>query len=210
MLKEACVENFTKVPSVIQRGAQRIELCDNLAAGGTTPSVGVMKKAIKYCHEKEVTVAVMLRPRGGNFVYTPDEKKIMVEDLKTILNANADAVVMGALTDDNQLDEAFLIEIAKQVKERQRELVFHMAFDEIPADKQKRALHRLEEIGFDRILTHGGPMSQSIFETVENLEKLMEWRQTITILPGGGITKDNLAALQEKLSFQEVHGTKIV
>jgi copper homeostasis protein len=70
MLKEACVENFTNVPGVIERGAKRIELCDNLAVGGTTPSIGVIKITAEYCSDKDASIIVILRPRGGDFVYS--------------------------------------------------------------------------------------------------------------------------------------------
>ena len=64
VLKEACAENFTNVPELIERGAKRIELCDNLAVGGTTPSIGVIKIAAEYCSDKDVSIIVILRPRG--------------------------------------------------------------------------------------------------------------------------------------------------
>ena len=85
MLKEACVENFTNVPGVIARGAKRIELCDNLTVGGTTPSVGVIKITTDYCSDKDVPVIVILRPRGGDFVYSLMEKAIMMRDLEEII-----------------------------------------------------------------------------------------------------------------------------
>jgi copper homeostasis protein len=98
MLKEACVENFTNVPEVIERGAKRIELCDNLAVGGTTPSVGVIKIATEYCSDKNVSLIVILRPRGGDFVYSAMEKAIMMRDLEEIIALQANGIAVGALT----------------------------------------------------------------------------------------------------------------
>lgn len=210
MIKEACVENFTDVPSLLARGARRIELCDNLAVGGTTPSIGVIRVTTRYCQERAIPVVVMIRPRGGDFVYTPDEREIMICDLEAAARFNPAGIVIGALTEERELDKAFLAEIAGLAKERQLELVFHMAFDHIPKDKQAESLLWLEEAGFARILTHGGPMERPIFEHIEHLRELMQISPTMTVMPGGGITRDNVEALREVLGFQEVHGTRIV
>ena len=81
MLYEACIENLTNLPEVVQKRVQRIELCDNLTVGGTTVSYGVMKYGIEYAHEHQVSVAVLIRPRSGNFVYNDQEINIMEEDI---------------------------------------------------------------------------------------------------------------------------------
>ena len=210
MLKEACVENFTNVPGVIERGAKRIELCDNLAVGGTTPSVGVIKIATEYCSGKDVSIIVILRPRGGDFVYSIMEKVIMMRDLEGIIASHANGIAVGALTAANELDKPFLEEIAKLASDNGTELAFHMAFDQIPEDKQKDALLWLGEIGFTRILTHGGPAENTIFDNAAHISELAKINPGMTIMPGGGITKDNLADLEKVLEFTEVHGTRIV
>lgn len=81
MIKEFCAENFTDIPTAIQNGATRIELCDNLAVGGTTPSTGVIEETITYASEHSIPVMTIIRPRGGNFVYNDIELKIMHTDL---------------------------------------------------------------------------------------------------------------------------------
>lgn len=210
MLKEACVENFTNVPGVIERGAKRIELCDNLAVGGTTPSVGVIKIATEYCSAKDVSVIVILRPRGGDFVYSILEKAIMMRDLEEIIALHADGIAVGALSSASELDKPFLEEIAKLALDNGTELAFHMAFDQIPEDRQRNALLWLREIGFTRILTHGGPAENTIFDNAAHIADLAKISPDMTIMPGGGITKDNLADLEKVLEFNEVHGTRIV
>ena len=210
MLKEACVENFTNVPGVIARGAKRIELCDNLAVGGTTPSVGVIKITAEYCSDKDASIIVILRPRGGDFVYSLMEKAIMMRDLEEIIASHANGIAVGALTAVNDLDKPFLEEIAKLAIANGTELVFHMAFDQIPEDKQRDALLWLREIGFTRILTHGGPTENTIFDNAAHIADLAKISPDMTIMPGGGITKDNLADLEKVLEFNEVHGTRIV
>mgnify|MGYP003512255904 FL=1 len=101
-------------------------------------------------------------------------------------------------------------EIAKLAIANGTELVFHMAFDQIPEDKQRDALLWLREIGFTRILTHGGPTENTIFDNAAHIADLAKISPDMTIMPGGGITKDNLADLEKVLEFNEVHGTRIV
>ena len=81
MIKEFCAENYTSIPLAIARGANRIELCDNLAVGGTTPSTGVIEETLSYAGEKNIPVMTIIRPRGGDFVYNDIELKIMHTDL---------------------------------------------------------------------------------------------------------------------------------
>ncbi|MFZ2454346.1 MAG: copper homeostasis protein CutC, partial [Trichococcus flocculiformis] len=186
MLKEACAENFTNVPELIERGAKRIELCDNLAVGGTTPSIGVIKITAEYCSDKDASIIVILRPRGGDFVYSLMEKAIMMRDLEEIITSHANGIAVGALTAVNDLDKPFLEEIAKLAIANGTELVFHMAFDQIPEDKQRDALLWLREIGFTRILTHGGPTENTIFDNAAHIADLAKISPDMTIMPGGG------------------------
>lgn len=210
MLKEACVENFTHVPHVVARGAERVELCDNLAVGGTTPSFGVIQKAVQYCQPHNIPVMVLVRPRGGDFLYSRDEKEIMLLDMEVAIQAGATGVVIGALTEDLELERPFLEQVASKAKEGQVELTFHMAFDRMPPDKQEAALPWLAKTGFARVLTHGGPAEQTIMESIPRLKTLMNSEPQLIIMPGGGVTKDNVTLLEKELPLKEVHGTRIV
>ncbi|WP_125704071.1 copper homeostasis protein CutC [Lacticaseibacillus daqingensis] len=209
MIKEVCVENFTNVPAAIAAGAKRIELNDNLTAGGTTVSRGVLAETTQYAHEHDTSVVAMIRPRGGNFVYTDTELKIMEADLFEAQALGVDAVTFGALTDANWLDtEAMenLIAAAGGMT-----VVMHMAFDEIPAARQGEAIDWLAAHGVERILTHGGPLSAPITAMVPHLKELTQLAAgKLTILPGGGITAENVDALAEDLGLQEFHGTKVL
>ena len=109
MLREVCVENYTDIPRMIEAGADRIELNNDLGAGGTTPSFGVIKQSIKYAHQHQIPVVVMIRPRGGNFVYNDDEFTIMKQDLQVAAILGADGVALGCLTADKQLDKVKFI-----------------------------------------------------------------------------------------------------
>lgn len=116
MLKEVCVENFTRVPEVIAKGANRIELCDNLSVGGTTVSHGVAAKTIEYCHSRKIQVMAMVRPRGGNFIYSKEEIELMREDLVHLKQLGTDGVVLGCLDESGWIDEAAILTLLESAK----------------------------------------------------------------------------------------------
>ena len=208
MILEFCAENFTDIPKAIQQGATRIELCDNLAADGTTPSYAVIEHAVKYANEHNATVMTIIRPRGGNFVYTQDELEIMKKDLKKSKDLNSHGVVLGALTADSRIDRAQTKELLDQTGEMKT--VFHMAFDHIPKAFQKEEMDWLIEQGVTRILTHGG-LGGTIFDHIDWLKELMNHADgKIEILIGGGVTHENVAELAGLLPTDQFHGTKIV
>ncbi|WP_165005391.1 MULTISPECIES: copper homeostasis protein CutC [unclassified Enterococcus] len=209
MIREFCAENYTSVPLAIARGANRIELCDNLAVGGTTPSTGVIEEALSYASEKEVPVMTIIRPRGGDFVYNDIELKIMHTDLIEAKKLGTDGVVIGCLTPSGWLDEEaleLLIETAEGLQ-----ITFHMAFDSIPKERQFEAIDWLAEHGVDRILTHGGVAGTPIEENLAHLKELIAYAANrLIILPGGGVNVMNAEKIAAELKVSEVHGTKIV
>lgn len=209
MIKEFCAENFTKIPQAIQKGANRIELCDNLAVGGTTPSTGVIEEVLAYAGENSVPVMTIIRPRGGNFVYNDIELKIMHTDLIEAKKLGTDGIVIGCLTEDGWLDEEALdlfIETAEGLQ-----ITFHMAFDALSKENQFKAIDWLAERGVTRILTHGGPAGTPIEDNFDHLKELIAYAgQRILILPGGGISTENVQTVMDTLKVTEVHGTKIV
>ena len=198
MIKEFCAENFTDIPKALAAGASRIELCDNLFVGGTTPSTGVIEEVLAYAGE-----------RGGDFVYNDIELKIMHTDLIEAKKLGTDGVVFGLLQDDGWLDEESLelfLETAEGLQ-----VTFHMAFDAIPKTRQKEAIDWLAAHGVDRILTHGGPSGSSLEENLPYLKELVDYAAgRIIILPGGGVTAENVEEVITTLGVKEAHGTKIV
>lgn len=209
MILEACVENFNKVPEVIMRGAHRIELCDNLSVGGTTVSHGVAVKTIQYCKSNNVKVMAMIRPRGGDFIYSTEEIEIMQNDIYHLKELGIDGVVFGCLTDSDWIDEfalSTLLDCSKGL-----EVAFHMAFDQINTNYQLKAIDWLASQGVNRILTHGGPSSTPIHNNFARLKEYLEYASDrITIMPGGGVTNHNLDYIKSNLKINEVHGTRIV
>nr|WP_242542211.1 copper homeostasis protein CutC [Vagococcus sp. DIV0080] len=209
IIKEFCAENFTNIPNAIASGANRIELCDNLAVGGTTVSKGVMTETIAYCSEKNIPVFPIIRPRGGNFIYTDTEIKIMEADIYEAKQLGADGVVIGCLNENNWIDEEameILLDAASGMQ-----VTFHMAFDVMSRDNQFQAIDWLAERSVDRILTHGGMSGTPIEQNLEYINDLMSYANNrITLLPGGNVSYKNIDAVTSFLQVKEVHGTKIV
>lgn len=207
-IKEFCAENLTELFSLTSEKVQRVELCDNLAVGGTTPSYGVIKEAARHLHEKNITVATMIRPRGGNFVYNDLELRVMEEDILQAVELETDYLVLGLLTKENLLDHdgiQFLLPATKGLP-----LVFHMAFDSIPKSHQKEAIDELIEYGFTRILLHGSDEKNDIFNNIDHLNDLINYADgRIELMLGGGVTAENCNDLVKKTKVTAVHGTKI-
>lgn len=211
MIKEVCVENFTNVPLMIERGANRIELNNDLSVGGTTPSFGVIKKTVEYAHKHDVPVIVMIRPRGGNFVYNEDELEIMINDIQICSLLNVDGVTFGCLTREKHLDKRAMNRLLSVAHAGDLEVVMHMAFDELTNAEQKEAINWLSQNKVKRILTHGGPLNQPISQTLDHLKEVVKQaKNKIEILPGGGITKANINKIVEQIKIKQVHGTKLL
>lgn len=207
IIKEFCAENTTLL-NQLDQSVKRVELCDNLAVGGTTPSYGVIKEAARYLHEKDIALATMIRPRGGNFVYNDSELRIMEDDILHAVELESDSLVLGLLTEDNHIDQDGIEQLLPATQGLP--LVFHMAFDHIPLEEQKEALDQLVELGFTRILTHGSAQNNDIFENIAHLKDLVDHADgRIEIMIGGGVTADNYQELIEKTGAQSAHGTKI-
>ena len=209
MYKEIAVENFTDIPHAVLAGANRIELNDNLSVGGTSPSLGVLQETSKYLQEKSIPLVEMIRPRGGNFVYNDIELKMMEADIFQAQKLGIDAVAFGALSADGRLDEDALEMMIGASAGMQ--VVFHMAFDQIPVDEQKDAIDWLVDHDVDRILTHGGDLSVPISDTISHLKEIISYADgKIQILPGGGITYDNADKIAQELGVDALHGTKLL
>jgi copper homeostasis protein len=212
LLKEFCAENVEHVAEALAAGAKRIELCDNLAVGGTTPSVGVIRAAVRLVREDDAAVMVIIRPRGGDFAYSDAELKIMEDDIRAALAEGATGVVLGCAR-DGHLDEPATERLLACVRacRPNAQVTFHMAFDAIAADEQLAAVDWLAEHGVTRILTHGGEAGTDILSNAPRLRGYVaRAADRIAILPGGGVSWQNAEAVAEAVGVSEVHGTKIV
>ena len=202
MIKEACVESFEKSLEAQNNGANRIELCENLAVGGTTPSYGT----VKVCLEKlNIPIFPMIRARGGNFVYSKDEIEIMKEDIKLFKELGVKGIVLGCLTSENKID----LELTRELVDLAypMEVTFHKAIDEItnPLDY----IDDLVNIGIKRILTSGGKATALEGKDLIN-EMIKKSNEKLKVVVAGKVTKENLNELSNLICANEFHGKLIV
>ena len=198
-LIEIATSDFLTTKSAVEGGADRIELCANLAEGGTTPSYAHIKK----CREVfDIALFPIIRPRGGDFLYTKDEFEIMKNDIKLCKELGCEGIVIGLLNMDGTIDmtrTSELIELAYPL-----EVTFHRAFDR--CKDPFAALEELIEIGCHRILTSGQkPTVSEGVDLITELNKKADDR--IIILPGSGVRKDNIKMLAEKTGCIEFHSS---
>ena len=184
---EFCAENVTNLEKAFKAGAQRVELCDNLAVGGTTPSYGVIKAAVELAKDYQAKVIVMIRPRGGDFVYSQQELAIMLEDIKCARDLGVDGFALGALTSENQLDTEALKALARCLVGG-LEVTMHMAFDQIPKADQPSAIQWLKDHGVTRLLTRAGTPETDLESRLKRYAELVGLAEgQLEILAGGGI-----------------------
>lgn len=216
LVREFCAENMTLVPAAVAAGAARVELCDNLAVGGTTPSYGVIRAAVAHARETGTAVMCMVRPRGGDFEYTAAEAAMMRDDLLMAKRLGVDGVVLGCLR-GGRLDRDLTAELVRLAHEPSAEaprgvaVTFHMAFDALEPSEQLPAIDWLADLGVERVLTHGGAAGTPIAGNLERLRAYVDRAAgRLTVLPGGGITWESAEDVAAALGVAEVHGTKIV
>ena len=206
---EFCAENVTLLEKAFKAGAQRVELCDNLAVGGTTPSYGVIKAAVELAKDYKAKVIVMIRPRGGDFVYSQQELAIMLEDIKCARELGVDGFVLGALTSENQLDKDALRTLLEA--SQGLEVTMHMAFDQIAIEDQPSAIQWLKENGVTRLLTRAGTPDTPIHSRLQAYAELVQLADgQLEILAGGGISVTNRDRFLAIPGLEQVHGTRIV
>ena len=196
---EIATSDFSTTKSAVEGGADRIELCANLAEGGTTASYGQIKK----CREVfNVSLYPIIRPRGGDFLYTDEEFEIMLQDVKLCKEFNCDGIIIGLLNADGTIDikrTAKLIESAYPL-----EVTFHRAFDR--CSNPFEAIEQLIEIGCERILTSGQkPNAIDGMELIAELNRVADHR--IIIMPGSGVRKENIKMFAEKTDCLEFHSS---
>ena len=202
MIKEACCEGFTEGINAEALGANRIELCSNLAVGGLSPSFNEVKEALKFLN---IPVFVMVRPREWNFIYTKKEKELMIQEIRNLKNIKVEGIDIGSLNNKGEIDTEFMKEVVKIAKPMN--ITFHKAIDEVK--DYNKAIEQLIEIGIDRVLTSGKKdKAEDAIGFLKTINRL--YGNDITFVAAGNITKDNLDSLNNKLDFKEYHGKSIV
>lgn len=180
-------------------GAHRIELCDNPTDGGTTPSMGFIKMAREKLH---IQLFPIIRPRGGDFLYTNDEFEVIKADIQLCKDLGCDGVVIGILNADASIDKtrcSILVNMAYPMS-----VTFHRAFDRVI--NMELALEDIIEIGCERILTSG--CYPTALEGADNLQKLiLQSNDRIIIMPGSGIRAANIAEIAALTGATEFHSS---
>jgi copper homeostasis protein len=197
IIVEACVDSVASSLAAERGGAHRLELCDALFDGGTTPSAGMIaacKAAVS------IPVFVMIRPRGGGFVYSDEERDVMRRDIVVARELGADGIVIGGLLSDGAVD----IEIVKFLMDAAHELpvTFHRAFDFTPS--LEASLESLAGAGVHRVLTSGGAPTAAEGVTVLG-DLVRQAGSRLIVVAGGGIRENNVRSLVSLSGVTEIH-----
>jgi copper homeostasis protein len=197
MQVEICVDSPTGAVAAERGGADRVELCANLLEGGTTPSAGcitAVRRAIK------IGLHVIIRPRGGDFLYTPEEIEVMREDIRIAKSLGVDGIVIGCLTAEGNIDRKLTAEL--MALSRPLKVTFHRAFD--MCRDPRAGLEDLVALGVDILLTSGQEEScLEGAETIATLHKQAAGR--ITVMAGGGISPRNVGRIVAATGVNAVH-----
>jgi len=196
---EIATSDFATTKTAVEGGADRIELCANLAEGGTTPSYG----HIRQCREAfDTLIYAIIRPRGGDFLFTEEEFSMMLQDVKLCKEVGCDGVVIGLLNADGTIDLKRTSKLVDAVYPLG--VTFHRAFDR--CSNPFEAMEQLIQVGCERILTSGQkPSAPDAVELIEQLYREADDR--IIIMPGSGVRKENIKMLAEKTGCTEFHSS---
>lgn len=197
-LFEVCANGVESCLAAQEGGADRVELCAGIPEGGTTPSYGEIKIARRMLNTTRLHV--IIRPRGGDFLYTPLEVERMEEDIRMCRQLGVDGVVIGCLKADGSID----IENNQRLKDAAGDMsvTFHRAFDHCA--NPMLALEQLCELGIDRILTSGQqPTAEQGIDLLRTLNKAAAGR--IKILAGCGVNENNISKIHEETGVNEFH-----
>ena len=203
IVKEACVERLDEAILAEKNGANRIELCSRLDLDGLTPHRNMIKDVI---NSVKIPVKVMIRPRGGNFVYHDQELDVMKDDILYCKRVNVSGIVLGVLKEDKTVDliaTRLLSDIASGL-----EITFHKAIDEVSSIFPE--LDRLRSIqAVTNVLTSGG--ADSAMEGCDTIKEMVNrYKGQLTIIAAGKITEQNIIKVHQLTGAQEYHGRKIV
>lgn len=196
---ECCCRTAEEAWEAMTGGAARVELCERLEVGGVTPSVETIKATLRKC---DLPVNVLVRPRAGDFVYSEEEIRLMEQQVQICKELGVNGVVIGALNSAGDID----VNTARRLiaAARPLQVTFHRAFDE--CREPLRALEDIIGLGCERLLTSGH--APSALEGIPLLKRLVgQAGERMIIMPGAGITPDNIGRLVALVGAKEYHGS---
>lgn len=195
---ENCANSVESCIEAERAGVDRVELCAGMPEGGTTPSYGDIVMARRML--KSTRLHVIIRPRGGDFLYSDVERQIMIEDVRMVRKLGVDGVVFGALTSDGDVDVEFMQDLMREAEGMS--VTFHRAFD--VCRNPFEALEQIIDLGCDRILTSGQEVKAE--EGIGLLKELVERAgERIIIMPGCGVNADNIEKIALATGAREFH-----
>jgi len=195
---EICVNSLSDALILSNYPIDRIEYCAALELGGLTPSLETFKYLRQHTNKK---ICVMIRPRGGDFIYNKDEMEAMLADAKSYLENGADGIVFGFLNSDNTIQQEYALKMIELIHSYKKEAVFHKAFDECSDVFASAKL--LHQYHIDRILTQG--KEKDIVDGCDTISKLKQNYPSIQFLPGGGVTLNNIQTIFAKSKADQIH-----
>lgn len=199
ILLEVCVDSPEGLRAAIDGGADRVELCSALALGGLTPTTTMMASA----GAEDMPAVVMIRPRAGDFVWTPEEVDHMQGEIDDALELGMQGIVIGANRADGRLDAKVLKALLKDI-DPSVEKVLHRCIDLTPDPVE--AVETAISLGFDRILTSGGAVRA--MDGIGKIKGMIDRaRGRIQIMPGSGLTPDNVGHLLTLMSVDQIHAS---
>lgn len=195
---EICANSVESCIAAQKGGAHRVELCAGIPEGGTTPSYGEIAMAREVL--TTTRLHVIIRPRGGDFLYSPIEVKTMLKDIEVARQLGADGVVFGCLTAEGEIDLPIMRELMKASEGLS--VTFHRAFD--VCRDAKKALEQIIELGCNRILTSGQqPTAELGIPLLKELQEQASGR--IILLAGCGVNEKNISRIAQETGIQEFH-----
>jgi len=202
-LLEACVENLDQALLAERKNADRIELCGRLDLGGITPSREMIISSVK---QLSIPVKIMIRPRGGNFIYSSPEVELMMSDIIFCKKNGIGEIVLGALTDKGEVDLP-LIRTLSSLADPMK-VTFHKAIDDV--NDYMRSLEELSSLKrIESVLTSGTGKNAILGKPL--LKRAIEmFSGTLSIIAAGSITNENLEKVHSELGAKEYHGKRIV
>lgn len=196
---EICANSFFSAQAADRGGATRIELCQSLELGGTTPSYGLIKSVLK---ETQLGVYVLIRPRGGDFVFSEPEINEMIYDIELCKDMGASGVVVGALNPSGEVDKQVMsrfLQVTGNMK-----MVFHRAFDR--CRDPYTSMEQIIDLGCVRVLTSG--LQDTAFKGRTLLKDLIDkYGDKIEIMPGAGVNSENIKDILLQSGAKSIHSS---
>lgn len=196
---EVCCDSLDSVQAAVCGGASRIELCSALTEGGLTPSVGMVREALRL---SPVPINVLIRPRGGDFLYTPAEWQAMQEDVAAMRDLGVHGVVIGGLLADGRIDKEHTAQLVEQAGSLS--VTFHRALD--MSSDPETGIASLCEMGVHRLLTSGMAAT-----ALDGVVRISQWQQKfgerLILMPGCGVNSQNVAKIIRRTGVTEVHAS---